>query len=196
MTTQSGKAEQLYQAVSDLPIISPHGHTDPRWFAENQAFADPAELLIIPDHYVFRMLYSQGISLTDLGIGSNGKGADSRRVFQIFATYWHLFLGTPSRVWVEYVLRETLGIKTPVSAETADLVYDQIAEKLSQEDHRPRALFNRFGIEALATTDSALDDLNHHATIRDSGWNGRVLPTFRPDGVLDANDPAFVQNFH
>ncbi|MGJ8627889.1 MAG: glucuronate isomerase [Sulfitobacter sp.] len=190
----SGTAEALYQGIKDLPIVSPHGHCDPAWFASNDAFPDPAKLLVVPDHYVFRMLYSQGIPLAELGVGPTGQSADPRQVFRIFAAHWHLFLGTPSRVWMEYVLRETLGIETALSADTADAIYDQIADKLAQDAYRPRALFDRFNIEVLATTDAALDDLGHHAAIRQSGWGGRVLPTLRPDGVLDGSDPDFAQN--
>lgn len=190
----SGVAEALYQDIKDLPIVSPHGHCDPAWFASNDTFPDPAKLLVVPDHYVFRMLYSQGIPLAELGVGPAGQSADPRQVFRIFAAHWHLFLGTPSRVWMDYVLRETLGIETVLSADTADAIYDQIADKLAQDAYRPRALFDRFNIEVLATTDAALDDLGHHAAIRQSGWGGRVLPTFRPDGVLDGNDPDFAQN--
>ena len=190
----SGEAEALYQTIKDLPIVSPHGHCDPAWFAQNDAFSDPAALLVIPDHYVFRMLYSQGIPLADLGVGPAGQTADPRDVFKIFASHWHLFLGTPSRMWIKYVMRETLGIQTILSVATADAVYDQIADKLAQDAYRPRALFDSFNIEVLATTDSALDTLAHHAAIKESDWGRRVLPTFRPDSVLDANDPNFVQN--
>ncbi len=189
-----GPAEAIYHGVRDLPIVSPHGHCDPAWFALNEAFPDPAALLVVPDHYVFRMLYSQGIQLADLGIGEAGAGADPREVFLLFAAHWHLFLGTPSRVWMEYVLHETLGIEIELSEATADMIYDQIAERLAQDAYRPRALFDRFGIEVLATTDGALDDLGHHEAIRNSGWSGRVVPTFRPDGVLDPGDPAFTEN--
>ena len=189
-----GTAEALYQGIKGLPIVSPHGHCDPAWFARDEAFANPTALLITPDHYVFRMLYSQGVPLTDLGIGSAGKAIDPRAVFRVFAAQWHFFLGTPSRIWMDYVFRETLGIEAALSSETADMIYDLIADKLAREDHRPRALFDRFNIETLATTDSALDDLEHHTVIRDSGWGGRVLPTFRPDGVLDGNNPEFVRD--
>ena len=51
-------ARELYRTVADLPIVSPHGHTDPRWYAENEPFPDPAQLFVTPDHYVFRMLCS------------------------------------------------------------------------------------------------------------------------------------------
>ena len=190
----NGVSEALYQGIKDQPIVSPHGHCDPAWFSTNEKFANPAALLVTPDHYVFRMLHSQGISLSELGVGPSGCDADPREVFRIFASHWHLFLGTPSRVWINYILHETLEIKHPLSAETANMIYDQIAKKLAQDDHRPRALFDSFNIEVLVTTDSALDDLGHHKTIKGSGWSGRVLPTFRPDGVLDANDPEFIKN--
>ena len=189
-----GTADTLYQGIRDLPIVSPHGHCDPAWFARNTAFANPADLLVKPDHYVFRMLYSQGIPLEDLGVGVAGQETDPRKVFHIFAAHWHLFLGTPSRVWIEYVMRETMGINTELSAETADAVYDQIAARLELDTYRPRALFERFNIEVLATTDAALDDLVHHIQINESGWQGRVIPTFRPDGVLDGSDPVFAAN--
>lgn len=190
----TGTAASLYEEVRDLPIVSPHGHCDPEWFATNAPFPDPAALLVVPDHYVFRMLYSQGVSLRDLGIGEAGKDVDPRSVFRLFAKNWFLFLGTPSHFWMTYVLTQTLGVSAALSEETADQIYDQIAEKLEQPAFRPRALYNRFGIEILATTDGALDDLNHHQTIADSGWNGRVVPTFRPDGVLDPSNPDFRAN--
>ncbi|MEP2640879.1 glucuronate isomerase [Roseobacter sp.] len=190
----TGQAGALYEGIRDLPIVSPHGHCDPAWFATDAPFANPASLLVVPDHYVFRMLYSQGVSLADLGVGVPGQGADPRAVFRLFAAHWHLFLGTPSRFWISYVLAQTLGIDTPLSAQTADAIYEQIADKLAQPAFRPRALFDQFGIEVLATTDGALDDLAHHQTIAASDWPGRVIPTFRPDGVLDPSDPEFLVN--
>ena len=194
MRNLTGDAAAIYEGICGLPIVSPHGHCDPAWFATDAPFPDPAALLVVPDHYVFRMLYSQGVPLAQLGVGGPGQGTDPRAVFRLFAAHWHLFLGTPSRVWLEHVLTQTFGIDTPLSAETADRVYDEILERLAAPSWRPRALFDRFGIEVLATTDGALDDLGHHAAIRDSGWGGRVIPTFRPDGVLDAGDPAFRAN--
>lgn len=194
MHNLQGKAEELYHRIKDDPIVSPHGHCDPSWFAKDTPFANAAELLVIPDHYVFRMLYSQGIPLANLGVGEPGKAADPREVFRLFAKNWDLFLGTPSRVWVDYVLRNTLGISSTLSTETSDTIYDQIGDLLAQEDHRPRFLFDRFNIELLATTDSALDDLKDHVAIAKSDWGGRVIPTFRPDGILDGNDPEFLAN--
>ncbi len=189
----SGVAGALYDGIKGAPIVSPHGHCDPAWFAEDAAFANPAELLVIPDHYVFRMLYSQGISLTDLGIGVAPADQNPRRIFKILADHWHLFLGTPSDTWMTYVLEETIGCKTPLGPKTADVLYDQIAEWLADPANRPRALFDRFNIEVLATTDGALDPLDHHASINASGWHGRVVPTFRPDAVLDPHAQGWAE---
>ncbi|MEP4197782.1 MAG: glucuronate isomerase [Aliishimia sp.] len=190
----TGMAAQLYDGIKDLPIVSPHGHCDPAWFASNVAFPNPAELLVIPDHYVFRMLHSQGVPLASLGIGANGAETDPRDVFRLFAQHYHLFLGTPSRVWMEYVLRQTLGVREPLGPNTADAIYEQIAQRLAQPEYRPRALWDGFGIEVLASTDGALDDLIHHETVAQSDWSGRMIPTFRPDAVLDPATPDFKDN--
>ncbi len=173
-----GVTRELYQEVKDLPLISPHGHTDPQWFASNQNFTNATELFLIPDHYLFRMLFSQGISLESLGI-SRLDGApiekDHRKIWQTLADHFYLFRGTPSRIWFEHALHEVLGIELPFNPENADVIYDEINEKLSQESFRPRALFDRFNLEVLATTESPLDELVHHRSIADSGWNGRVI---------------------
>jgi glucuronate isomerase len=189
-------AVKLYETVRNLPIISPHGHTDPRWFAENQAFPNPAALLIQPDHYIFRMLYSQGVSLESLGIPQvDGKEqADPREVWRIFAKHYYLFRGTPTRLWLDYTLENQFGLKARLTAENADEYYDVIAKKLETPEFKPRALYEGFKIEVLATTDAAVDDLKWHQQIRESGWKGRVVPTFRPDAVIDAEYIGFKEN--
>ena len=189
-------AAKLYETVRDLPILSPHGHTDPRWFAENKPFPNPAALFIQPDHYIFRMLYSQGISLESLGIPQvDGKeSADPREVWRIFAKHYYLFRGTPTRLWLDYSFSSLFGLNDRLSAENADEYYDTIARKLQTPEFLPRALFDRFNIEVLATTDAAFDSLEFHQAIRASGWKGRVLPTFRPDAVVDAEFTGFLGN--
>jgi glucuronate isomerase len=190
-------AAKLYESVRDLPIISPHGHTDPRWFAENGAFPNPAELFIQPDHYIFRMLYSQGVPLESLGIPTaDGKAADvdPREVWRIFARHYYLFRGTPTRLWLDYALEKQFGLTARLSPDNADEYYNIIAKKLETPEFRPRALFESFRIEVLATTDSPLDTLEYHKAIRASGWKGRVLPTFRPDSVIDAEYSGFLEN--
>ena len=67
-TYSRGLALELFEKIERLPIISPHGHCDPNWFSENKRFPDPAQLLVVPDHYVLRMLVSQGLSLNELGV--------------------------------------------------------------------------------------------------------------------------------
>lgn len=181
-------ARRLYQGIRDLPIVSPHGHTQAAWFARNEPFPNPVALFVQPDHYVFRMLYSQGVSMEDLEIGKT-KVADPRRVWQIFARSYYLFRGTPSRLWLDFAFQELFGLNERLSEKTADLYYDTIEAKLATPEFLPRTLYERFRIEVLTTTDSPLDSLADHAAIRNSGWNGRILPTFRPDPVVD---PAFA----
>ena len=189
-------ARRLYREVAGLPIISPHGHTDPSWFAGNAPFGNAAELLLHPDHYVFRMLYSQGVSLDALGIGN--PDADPRESWRLFAGNYHLFRGTPSRMWMDWVFAEAFGIEVQFSAETSDLYYDRITEALATDAFRPRALFDRFGIEVIATTESPLDTLDHHAAIRAANasgeWGGRVITAYRPDPVVDPEFEGFRDN--
>ncbi|WP_378943169.1 glucuronate isomerase [Paracoccus sp. R86501] len=190
-------ARDLYEGVKVLPILSPHGHTDPRWFAEDQAFPDPAQLFVTPDHYVFRMLCSQGVPLTDLGVPRVDGGlteTDGRRIWHRFAQHYHLLRGTPSRMWLDHAFQDVFGIDRRLSDKTADLYYDHIAEALAKPEFRPRALFERFNIEAIATTEAATDDLRWHAMIRDSGWQGRVITAYRPDGVIDPEMAGFADN--
>jgi glucuronate isomerase len=189
-------AARLYESVHDLPIISPHGHTDPSWFAKNEAFPDPARLFIQPDHYIFRMLYSQGISLESLGVPQvDGKeSADPREVWRIFAKNYYLFRGTPTRLWFDYALENQFGLTRRLSAKNADEYYDIIAARLQTPEFRPRALFEKFNIEVLSTTDTPLDTLEYHIAIRESGWKGRIIPAFRPDSVIDAEYANFLGN--
>ncbi len=181
-------ARELYEGIKDLPIISPHGHTDPRWFAENQPFPDPTELIVIPDHYVFRMLYSQGIRLESLGIPTvDGSPVeqDRRKIWQLFADNFHLFLGAPTGIWLNHEFYTVFGIEEKLNSKSAQRIYDQIQEKLQSPDFLPRALFDRFNIEAISTTDAAADSLEYHETIRKSDWNAKIVPSFRPDGVVN-----------
>ena len=190
-------ARDLYDGIRDLPIVSPHGHTDPRWFAEDRPFPDPAQLFVTPDHYVFRMLVSQGVTLTDLGVPRVDGGpteTDGRTIWRLFASHYHLFAGTPSRMWLDHSFQHVFGIDRRLSADTADWYYDHIADCLARPEFRPRALFDRFNIEVIATTEAATDDLRWHRMIRESGWNGRVVTAYRPDGVVDPEMAGFAEN--
>ena len=186
-------ARRLYAETRDLPVISPHGHTQAAWFAHNQPFPDPAKLFVQPDHYVFRMLYSQGVSLEELEIGV-AQLKDPRKVWRIFAEHYYLFRGTPTRMWLDYAFQELFGLTERLSAKTADHYYDTIDAKLHTREFLPRALYERFRLEVLATTDSPLDSLSDHQVIRDSGWKARIIPTFRPDSVVDPEFTAFREN--
>jgi glucuronate isomerase len=186
-------ARDLYDQVRSLPIISPHGHTQATWFADNKAFPDPVQLFVQPDHYIFRMLYSQGISLEDLEIGQ-AETKDPRKVWRIFASHYHLFRGTPTRIWLDFAFQELFGLQRRLSEETADFYFDTLSEKLKSTQFLPRTLYLRFNLEVLATTDSPLDSLASHQAIRGSDWQARILPTFRPDPVVDPEYEAFAAN--
>ncbi len=191
-------AADLYETVKDLPLICPHGHVDPRLFADpNYQFGSPVELLIIPDHYIFRMMYSQGISMEALGIPRQDGGAvehDHRKIWQTICDHWYLMRGTPTYLWLRDELRDVFGIDAKMNSANAQAIYDAIEEKLKQPDFQPRRLFERFNIEVLATTDAATDTLAHHQAIRASGWAGRVIPTFRPDAVVNLDMLGWRQN--
>ena len=186
-------ARRLYESVARLPILSPHGHTDPQWFARNHAFTNATELLLAPDHYLYRMLYSQGVDLRSLGVPSRQgpSDVDPREAWRTFAAHFHLFHGTPSSLWLNYVFAEVFGLQVQLEPDTADTYYDRIGEQLQRAEFRPRALFDRFNIEVLATTESPVDSLEHHETIRGSGWPGRVITAYRPDAVIDAEHENF-----
>jgi len=187
-------ARALYAEVADLPIVSPHGHVDPAWFADDQPWTDATTLLLAPDHYLFRMLMSQGVALDDLAIPRRDgtPATDPRAAWRTLAANYHLFRGTPSRLWLDHVFAEVFGFDIALEAATADTYFDAIGAALATDAFRPRALFDRFRIDFLATTEGAHDDLAHHAAIRASGWQGRVVTTYRPDGVIDVEHEQFA----
>src|SRR5438128_1779357 len=195
---QKAIARHLYQAVADAPLVCPHGHVDARMFADSEySFGTPADLLLIPDHYIFRMLYSQGIPLERLGIPRRDGAEverDHRRIWQLFADHLYLFRGTPTGAWLAHELHDVFGITERLTPESAEDIYDQIAACLGRPEFRPRRLFERFNIHVLATTDAATDTLEHHRAIRESGWQGRVVPTFRPDAIINIERPDWREH--
>ncbi|MBZ0282236.1 MAG: glucuronate isomerase [Anaerolineae bacterium] len=189
-------ALNLYHQVKNLPLICPHGHVDPRLFADaDYRFGTPVDLLIIPDHYIFRMLYSQGISLELLGVpGKNVAETDHRKIWQTVCDHWYLFRGTPTGIWLRDELRDVFGITQKINGVNAQDIYGAIAAKLADPAFSPRQLFERFNIEVLATTDAATDRLIDHQTIQQSGWQGRIIPTFRPDAVVNIDTEGWNEN--
>jgi glucuronate isomerase len=193
---QRSLARELFAGIKDLPIVGPHGHVDPRMLAEDRALPDPAQLFIVPDHYVFRMLYSQGVPMADLGVPSRDGSEverDPRTVWQRFAEHFHLFRGTPTGLWLTLEFEQLFGIDEKLNADNAQRIYDAIQDKLQQPAYRPRALFEHFNIHILATTDAATDTLEHHRAMLDQGFD-RVRPTFRPDAVLNLDAEGWRAN--
>jgi glucuronate isomerase len=191
-------AQYLYSQVADKPLVCPHGHVDPRMFADpDYRFGTPTDLLLIPDHYIFRMLYSQGIKHEQLGIPRIDGGpveSDHRKIWQTFGEYFYLFRGTPTGMWFIHELQDVFGVREKLNGKSAQKIYDQIADCLGKPEYSPRRLFEKFNIEVLATTDGAADPLVFHKAIKESGWKGRVVPTFRPDGVVNIDRPDWRQN--
>ncbi len=188
---QKAIALELYETIENLPIVSPHGHVDPSLFSTaDRRFGNPVELLIQPDHYVLRMLYSQGIPYETL----LSTEEDPRAIWQLFAENYYLYRATPSGNWLSHELESVFGVQEPLNAGSAQRVYDQIATALETPEYTPRALFKRLNIEVLATTDSATDTLEHHQAIRESDWEARIVPTFRPDSVLNLNVDGWEGN--
>ena len=190
--TQRQIALRLYEQVKNLSLVCPHGHVDPRLLAASHyEWGTPVDLLIVPDHYIFRMFYSQGIALETLGIPrKDGEPVetDHRKIWQTVCDHWHLFRGTPTSLWLREELRSTFGIEEKINSANAQAIYDAISQQLQRPEFQPRSLFERFGIEVLATTDAATSELKDHQRIRASGWSGRVIPTFRPDAVVCIQD--------
>jgi glucuronate isomerase len=197
---QQKVAIDLYESVKDLPLICPHGHVDPRLFADpNYQFGSPVDLLIIPDHYVFRMMYSQGISMESMGIARKDGGeieTDHRKIWQLICDNWHLMRATPTGIWMRDELQDVFGISEKMNTANAQAIYDVIDAKLQSLEFQPRQMFDRFNIEVLATTDAATDTLEHHQAIRDSDWDGRVVPTFRPDAVVNIDADGWRENIN
>lgn len=190
-------AREIYNSIKDYPIISPHGHVDPKIFAENKPFPNPTDLFLIPDHYLFRLLYSQGIKLEALGIPTIDGSAvetDSRKIWKIFGENYYLFNGTPSGVWLDYEFNIVFGIKEKLNGDNALKIYDELQEKINSPEFLPRTLFEKFKIEVLSTTDAPFDTLEYHKQIKDSGWKGKVVPAFRPDGVTDLSNINWQKN--
>ena len=189
-----GLARTLYEAVRDLPLVSPHGHVDPRMLLDDVPFADPAALFVTPDHYVTRLLHASGVPLEELGVAQGPLDeAAARHAWRLLCTHWAVFRGTPVRYWLESELAELFDVTLRPSAETADAIYDQIAQRLATPAYRPRALFERFRLDVLATTDDPCDELAaHDALAADPSWHGRVIPTFRPDRYLESAEPGWA----
>jgi glucuronate isomerase len=196
--SQRQVARELYETVAELPLVCPHGHVTPQLFADEDAMlGSPTELLIIPDHYLFRMLYSQGVPMERMGVPRVDGGPverNHRQIWQTFADHFYLFRGTPSGIWLAQELHDVFGIEQKLSSATAQAIYDQIEAQLATAAFRPRALFERFNIEVLTTTDAATDPLEHHQAIRDSGWKADIRPTFRPDALFNLLTPGWSDN--
>lgn len=195
---QNKVASELYATVKDLPLICPHGHVDPRLFSDpNYQFGSPVDLLIIPDHYIFRMMYSQGIPMEAMGIPRKDDQpveTNHPKIWQLICDNWHVFRGTPTGIWIRDELADVFGITEKMNSVNAQAIYNAIDAKIKSPEFQPRQLFKSFNIEVLATTDTATDTLAHHQAVLDSDWDGRIVPTFRPDAVVNIDTEGWADN--
>jgi glucuronate isomerase len=189
------RARDLYASVADLPIISPHGHVDPRILTDDVPFDNATDLLIRGDHYVTRLMHSAGVGLERLGVPPrDGAVAAPREVWRTFSENWGLYAGTASGYWLRSILADQFGVSEHPSRSNSDAVFDLIGARLAEPSFRPRALFDSYRIEVLATTDDPMDDLAAHAALAaDPSFTGRVLPTFRPDAYLTPTSPGWAE---
>jgi glucuronate isomerase len=193
-------ARAIYESTQGLPIVSPHGHVDAAVLATDDPFPDPTSLIITPDHYILRLLYSQGVPMESLGVAPiDGQPPNAEpnpvTVWETFARHYHIFRGTPTHAWLEYQFHDLFGVDRELNADSALYVYEAIAERLRSPEFRPRALFKRFKVEVLATTDAATASLEHHVALRNIDLGGRVIPTFRPDALFRIASPAWHAEF-
>jgi len=192
--TQRAVARDLYASVKALPLIAPHGHVPPALLADPDArLGTPAELFIIPDHYILRMLYSQGVALEELGVARRDGAAvetDHRRIWQRFADHFHLFRATPTGLWLADELMNLFGVEERLTSASAQRIYDHLEAQLARPEFTPRALLRRFGIELLCTTDAATDPLDQHRRLHADGLT-HIRPTFRPDAVINLDNPTW-----
>lgn len=194
--TQRAIAREIYAQVASLPLVSMHGHIDAGLIADNAAFGDPAELFVIPDHYLTRMLVSQGFRHEELGVPSHDSDVvaerDHRLIWRRVCENWKLFRGTPTRYWLEQELIEVFGVTQEPSAESADEIYDHLLELLATPQFHIRPLFDRFNIEVLSTTDAPASNLSAHKRLATDGWGERVVPTLRPDALFYPNRASWA----
>jgi glucuronate isomerase len=187
-------ARELYATLNDVPLLSPHGHVPPALLAGPAArLGTPADLFIIPDHYVFRMLYSQGVALQDLGVPTRDGTpveTDPRRIWQRFAEHFYLFRGTPTGLWLADELVNLFGVDERLTGESGQRIYDHLEAQLARPEFTPRALLDRFRLTLLCTTDAATDTLDAHRRLHAEGFD-YIRPTFRPDAVVNIAGPAW-----
>ena len=181
-------ARAIYAEMRKYPIVSPHGHVDASMILADKNFTDPVALLMAPDHYILRMLHSQGVKYEELAKNSPEEN------WKVLAENWKLFRSTPSRIWFQEILATLFDVSEILAPDNAVKIYNQINTKLQSPEFKPQALFKRFNIELLATTDATSDSLQSHIELSKIDLGGRVIPTFRPDGVSDPERPDWKSN--
>ncbi len=186
-------ARRLYESVRGLPLVCSGVVADPSWFAENPALPDPAQVFVQSDRQVWAILRGHGVAPGQLGVADDGASiaGDPASVWKVFAANYHAFRGTPTRLWHDHAFSTLFGLNERLSADNSDRFYTRVAECLAKPEFRPRALFQRFNIELLSALATPFDSLDPYLAARGS-LKGRLVPTYCPDRLVDANNPGFI----
>ena len=185
---QSETARWLYHDMAkDLPIIDYHCHLIPALIAKDHAFTSIGEVMLAGDHYKWRVMRSFGIDEKYVT-----GDADYREKFRAFATALPYCAGNPMLHWTQLELKRYFDVDEMLTAESADRIYDQCEAKIAAGGFTARQLIQNSRVETLCTTDDPVDTLEHHKSIRESGYGVRVLPTFRPDKAINIHKETFL----
>ncbi len=185
---QSKTARRLYQDYAkDMPIIDYHCHLNPQLIAENHQFTSVGEIMLAGDHYKWRAMRSAGIEEAYVT-----GDADWQDKFRAFAKTLSYAIGNPLYHWTHLELKRYFDIDEALTEQSADAIYEQCSQKIAAGGFSARELIKKSGVEALCTTDDPMDSLEYHKAIRESGFEVKVLPTYRPDKVVNIHKDTFL----
>ena len=179
-------AQELYHGhAARLPIIDYHCHLDPQMVADDHRFRSITELWLGGDHYKWRALRANGVDEYYVT-----GGASDWEKFEKWAETVPYTLRNPLYHWTHLELKTAFGISKLLNPQTAREIYEECNEKLGTPGFSARGLMRRYRVETVCTTDDPADRLEYHAAVRESGFEIKVLPTWRPDKAMAVEDPA------
>ena len=188
---QSDAARQLYhEHAAKMPIIDYHCHLIPKMVADDYRFSGITEVWLGGDHYKWRSMRTNGVDERFI----TGDASDWEK-FQKWAETLPYCMRNPHYHWTHLELRTAFGIDTILKPETARDIYDQCNELLSKPEYSARGLMRRYGVEVVCTTDDPADTLEHHIRTRESGFEIKMLPTWRPDKAMAIEQPEAYRQY-
>lgn len=185
LLTTATSRHLYHDHAAKMPIIDYHCHLSPKMIAEDHRFATITELWLGGDHYKWRALRANGVAEHYIT-----GGADDWEKFLKWAETVPYTFRNPLYHWTHLELRTAFDITETLNPESARRIYDTCNEKLAQEGMTARGLMRRYGVRVVCTTDDPIDSLEYHKAIRESGFEIKVLPTWRPDRAMAVADSA------